>query len=97
MKLSSIIVLAAFLLSGCAQMFTASTKASYTSPDGRILTYESNKDFQGIDVYFKDGDKEVKIRVDKSGTPEAVTAAALEAQIKMIDLLGSQLKAGKMP
>lgn len=85
-------------LTGCASAFTSKTVATYTSPDGTTVSWESNKEHEGIYVTFKDRDKEVMIKVEKSGTAEAVTAAALQSQIKMIDLMGSTLKAtGKVP
>ena len=101
MKLKSVIVyLVAFLLSGCAQSFTAKTKASYTP--GGAITYESDKEQVGLDVVYEVDEngkvKTIRIKVDKSGTPEAVTAAALAAQLKALTILESAMKgAGKVP
>ncbi|MDZ4263910.1 MAG: hypothetical protein U1B30_16475 [Pseudomonadota bacterium] len=95
----SLIVLLLFG-NGCAAMFLANTEATYEVPNGPKITWKSDKEHEGLKFSMKeskDGTKEVKVEVMRSGTPEAATAAALEAQIKMIDLLGSQMKGGKVP
>jgi len=85
-------ILMSLLLTGCgAGFFSAKTKAIYEiSPDGKKITYISNKEQQGLmlDLQEVDGKvKSVKINVDKSGTAEQAIAAALAVQIQMNDLL----------
>jgi hypothetical protein len=74
-------------LSGCAQMFTAKTKASYkvTSPTGVVTEalYESDKEQVGFDAEIDPTTGKVHVKADKSGTLESVVAAiaAQQAQI----------------
>ena len=100
MKMIASIILCVFL-SGCTSMFTSKTKASYT-PGGPI-TYESDKEQVGLDVTYevdeKGNVKKVRIKVDKSGTPEAAIAAALQQSSEALGLLKELLpllKAGKV-
>lgn len=95
-------IVLAFFLAGCASAFTSSTEIKYVTADGQTFEYKSDKEHAGLEVLLqKDETGKVTgliIKIDKSGTPEAVTAAALASQVKMIDLLGSALKvAGKIP
>jgi len=88
------------LFGGCAgvTMFTAKTKATVTTPDGFTASWESDKEHQGLEAEYDPVTGRFKIKVEKSGTPDAAIAAALQSQTKMIELLGSALKAsGKVP
>lgn len=100
MKYGIIIVLAAFYLSitaGCAGMYLAKTKATIKTPEGFTASYESDKEYQGLEAEYDPVTKRFKLKVEKSGTPDAAIAAALQSQTKMIELLGSALKgAGKV-
>jgi hypothetical protein len=74
------------LLSGCGiRAWSASTEATYEiSPDGKKISYQSNKEQQGLILEITEIDGRinvVKISVDKSGTSEAAIAAALQTQI----------------
>lgn len=69
-------------IAGCAQMFTAKTKVAVETPDCKAW-YESDKDQQGLEGEVCGG----KIRVDKSGTPEAVIAAVLQVQLNLLQRL----------
>lgn len=78
--------------SGCgARYFSASTEAIYKiTPDGKFVSYESNKELQGANVEITEIDGKttlVRISVDKAGTSEAVVAAALATQKQMMDIL----------
>lgn len=83
-------VLLAVVLSmtaGCAQMFTAKTKATWTEPNGKSITYESDKEQIGLDATFNPNTGAFHIKVDKSGTQEAVIAAVLQTQAQMLSIL----------
>jgi hypothetical protein len=68
-------------------MWSASTEATYEiTPDGKKITYESNKEMQGLILEITEVDGKVhtvKISVDKSSTSEAAVAAALQVQINL--------------
>lgn len=68
-------------------MWSASTEATYQiTPDGKKITYESNKEMQGLILEISEIDGKiytVKISVDKASTSEAAVAAALQAQISL--------------
>lgn len=81
------ILLAIALSTGCAQMFTAKTVATYESPDGKKIAYESNKEQIGLEASWEEGNTRVHIKVDKSGTQESVVAATLLIQQKWLDLV----------
>jgi len=70
-------------LVGCGiRAWSASTEATYeVSPDGKKITYESNKEFQGLILEVTDNS--VKITVDKASTSEAAIAAALQMQLNL--------------
>jgi len=96
------LALVLFIVSGCggASNYSASTKASYITPDGKAISYESNKELTGLDVEYEvDTDGRVKrihIKVDKAGTQEAVVAAAIQqslATTKIIESLVPLIKA----
>jgi hypothetical protein len=93
-QISLAAMLAALVLiaAGCgANYFSAKTVATYeVSADGKKISYESNKEQQGLDLDLKEEDgkiKSVKIHVDKSSTQESVIAAALAVQLQMGELL----------
>ena len=97
-----IIVLALCLLvSGCGtSMFTANTKANFTMPDGTMANWESDKEHQGLEAEYDPKTGRFKIKVEKSGTPEAAIAAALQQSSEALGLLKELLpllKAGKVP
>lgn len=81
-------ILLMLLLTGCGiRMWSASTEATYQiSPDGKKISYESNKEQQGLILEISDIDGKihtVKISVDKSSTSEAAIAAALQTQLTL--------------
>jgi len=83
-------------ITGCgAGFFSAKTEAIYEiTPDGKKITYISNKEQQGLalDLVERDGKiQNVKINVDKSGTAEQAIAAALAVQVQMNELLAKLL------
>ena len=79
-------------LNGCAQMFTAKTKARYEiRPDGtKIVEYESDKEQVGLDARFGD----VRVKVDKSSTQDEVIAAVLSMQSQVLQLIRDQASKG---
>ncbi len=75
-------------LVGCGiRAWSASTEASYEiTPDGKKVTYESNKEQQGLILEISEVEGKiysVKISVDKSSTSEAAINAALQSQINL--------------
>ena len=79
---------------GCASLQTAETTFEYELPDGRKLTYASSKDHSGIDVEVSEIDptsgkviKKWKIKVEKSGTPQAAYAALARQQDSLANLM----------
>ena len=77
-----------FLISGCGiRLWSASTEATYEiTPDGKKISYESNKEQQGLVLEISEVDGKihtVKINVDKSSTSEAAIAAALQTQLNL--------------
>jgi hypothetical protein len=82
----------ALTFAGCAQMFTAKTRATYTSPDGKQILYESDKEQVGLEAHVNPETGEIHIKVDKASTPEAVIAAVLQVQTRMLDMI-QQLQA----
>jgi hypothetical protein len=94
---TTIALLLALSLTGCAQMFTAKTKASYVSPDGTQILYESDKEQQGFAFEYDPVTKKITVKTDKSGTLESVVAATLQMQLetlKMIQALTAGARAG---
>lgn len=95
MKLFLLLVILAAMVSlsiGCgAGFFSASTTATYQiNSDGKLISYTSNKEQQGLDLDLQEKDGKVtavKIHVDKSTTVEQAIAAALHTQLKMMELL----------
>jgi hypothetical protein len=82
------IILCALVLTGCGiRAWSASTEATYMiSPDGKKITYESNKEQQGLILEITEIEGKVytvRISVDKSSTSEAAIAAALASQTNM--------------
>ena len=87
------------LISGCAQMFTAKTKASYIRPDGTRIEYESDKEQIGLDADFDPVTGKFHIKVDKAGTLESVVAATMQTQImlnQLIQTIGAGVKTGAL-
>ena len=84
----------AFLSSGCANMFACTTDARYiVRADGSSETYYSScKEQIGLDADIDPKSGKVHVKVDKSGTQEAVIAAVLQTQLqlmRMIELLST--------
>jgi len=83
------------MFSGCtAQLQTAKTIAKVPLPDGRVFEYESGKEQQGIDALYtveidpatdKIVKKTMRLKVDKTGTPEAAYSALVEQQKAMTE------------
>ena len=74
-------------LPGCTSMFTAKTKATVTTPEGFTATYESDKEYQGIDAEYDPVTKRFHLRVEKSGTPEQAIAAAVQSNAAVAAIL----------
>lgn len=72
---------------GCASMFTAKTKATWTEPNGKSITYESDKEQIGLDATFDPKTGFFHIKVDKARTQEQVIAAVLQTQAQILGLL----------
>jgi len=81
-----------FVIAGCsvAPLQSSRTEASVEFADGRIFRYSSNKEHSGIDASIKEIDqrtgkviKEWKLKIAKSGTPEAAYAAMVQQQTAM--------------
>jgi ABC-type glycerol-3-phosphate transport system substrate-binding protein len=86
------ILLAAILMSGCAQMFTAKTTATYRIlPDGtKEISYSSDKEQVGLKVNLEESAGKVqslKISVDKASTQEEIIAATLQNQSELLKLI----------
>jgi hypothetical protein len=80
------------LTAGCtmAPIQASRTEASLQLPDGREFTYYSNKEQTGIDVSITEIDpktnrviKKWRLKVAKTGTPEAAYAAMVQQQTAM--------------
>ena len=78
------IICAVLLLTGCAQMFTAKTQASYTAPNGAVVEYSSDKEQQNLMFDLDPATGKIHVQVDKAGTPDAVIAAVAQ-QITQIN------------
>jgi len=87
MRFTIAILLLALVTSGCAQMFTSKTKATWTEPGGKSITYESDKEQIGLDAAFNPATGEFRIKVDKASTQEAVIAAVLQNQTQILQLI----------
>ena len=86
--------LAIFLsINGCYAWSSASTTATYQiTPDGKLISYTSNKEQQGLDLELTEEDgkiKTVKIHVDKSGSLEALATSLAAIQAKIADQLSA--------
>jgi len=82
------IVIMLLSLTGCGiRAWSASTEATYeVSLDGKKITYESNKEMQGLVLEVSEIEGKintVKISVDKASTSEAAIAAALQMQLNL--------------
>ena len=80
------------LTAGCsvAPLQASRTEASLQLSDGRVFTYYSNKEQTGIDVQITEIDpktnrviKKWKLKVARTGTPEAAYAAMVQQQTAM--------------
>jgi hypothetical protein len=98
------LLLAMLLSSSCmgASYFSAKTVATYKIlPDGTLeASYDSSKEQQGLDLDIENDNgkiKVVKIHVDKSGTNESAIAAALAANMKLIELITALTTAAVTP
>ena len=87
-----LLIIGAMLFAGCAQFFTAKTKARYEiRPDGtKIVEYESDKEQIGLDAKFGD----VRVKVAQSSTQEEVIAAVLSMQTQILQLIREQAAKG---
>lgn len=74
-----------WLLSGCAQMFTAKTTVRYEKrPDGTVIAeYSSDKEQVGLEATLGDA----SIRVDKAGTPIEAINAAVRLNERLFDAI----------
>ena len=73
---------------GCGvSMFSAKTKASWTDPGGKTITYESDKEQIGLDATFDPKTGYFHVKVDKAGTNEAAIAAAAKQSEAVADVL----------
>jgi len=80
---------ALFLMTqGCAQMFTAKTSVQIqVSPDGTCTAaYSSDKEQVGLEASVCGG----SVKVDKSGTHDAVIAAVLSMQGQLLQMVREQ-------
>jgi membrane-anchored protein YejM (alkaline phosphatase superfamily) len=79
------------LCSGCVDMFTAKTQATYTiSPDGKTISYISNKEQQGLKLHLEEVNGKptvVDISVDKADTQQEAIAAALQTQLGLQQII----------
>lgn len=83
-----------FALVGCVPAYSAKTVARLVFPDGRVLEYESNKEHEGLDAQLtKDG--AFRVRTEKSGTNEASIAAAMQTNLKAMQLLEAALRSAQ--
>lgn len=96
MKTLDLLIAALLLLllafeSGCANMFSAKTIATYEiTSDGKMIRYESSKEQQGLDLDLTEDNGQVKvvrIHVDRASTAEAAMAAALQVQLQILKIL----------
>ena len=80
------------VLTGCgANYFASRTTATYEiTKDGKIVEYSSNKEQQGLLLEITEVEGRVQkltISVDKTGTPDAVVAAATQMSLKLTELI----------
>ena len=89
---AALVIIAAFYLSGCAQMFTAKTTVRVERlPDGTcIAEYTSDKEQIGLEASVCEGN----VKVDKAGTQEAVIAAVLSMQGQLLQMIREQAAKG---
>lgn len=71
--------------------YTAKTTANFIRPDGTRFEYFNEKDLSGAEVTYELDDKgavkKIHFKLDKSGTPEAAMAAAMQSNKAMAELL----------
>lgn len=86
------LALSLLLFAGCtmAPLQASRTEATLQLADGRQFTYYSNKEQTGIDVQITELDpktnrviKKWRLKVAKTGTPEAAYAAMVQQQTAM--------------
>lgn len=89
-------------IAGCG-LNTSRTTASYVTPDGKQINYDSDKEHTGLDAIYElypDGKvKSVHIKVDKAGTSELAIQAGMARDIltsKLIEALIPILQKGAM-
>lgn len=80
------------LFSGCGVgQYTAKTTANFVRPDGTRFEYFNEKDLAGAEIVYeldeKGGVKNIRFKLDKSGTPEAAIGAAMQSNAAMAALL----------
>ncbi len=89
-----LLILPLLLLTSCAvsPLQTSQTRAGIEFADGRTFYYESGKEHTGIDAEIQEIDpdtgkvvKQWRLKVGKSGTPEAAFAAMVQQQNALTD------------
>jgi len=90
--MSKIFWLLVLAFAGCGYAFnSASTKAVYQiTPDGKLISYESNKEQQGLSLDLVEDDgkiKSVKIHVDRAGSLESIVASMAAQQAALAKIL----------
>jgi hypothetical protein len=83
-----------FLVAGCARMFACTTDASFevttdpaTNYITKKITYSTCKEQIGLEAEFTPDGNPKSVKVDKSGTQEAVIAATSAANLKLLGML----------
>lgn len=72
-----LLALALAFSSSCTQAYTAKTKASWTTPNGVTINYESDKEEIGLVADFDVNTGKAHVSVDKASTSEAAIQAAI--------------------
>lgn len=77
-------------LAGCYGLNSAATTLSVTrSPDGTCKAdYSSNKELLGLEAEVCGG----RVKVDKSGSSEAIAAGSIANQALLLEILQGQLQ-----
>jgi hypothetical protein len=68
-------------------MFTSKTKATWTEPNGKSITWESDQEQVGLKARFNPTTGEINIQVERASTQEAVIAAVLQNQAQILQLI----------
>jgi len=82
-----------FYLSGCAQMYTASTEVSFKNGEWYYKSNKNQSDLAAEIGMDDDGRVYGKIKTTSS-TPESAIAAALESNRMALEILQSAIKSG---